>query len=157
MKTNGQRKSVGTQEAGGHIAARVSALVDGRASSAEAEAARKHCIDCAACREAWRETEAAWGALDADRVPPTPPSLWPRIAARTAGLSPRARLVLRVSGAAAAALGIVAGIFLGSQAVRPESGWQDTWGEFGTMLVDQHDASLGDIYLSMSETGGEEQ
>jgi len=141
-----------------HVTERIQALVAGRLAAAEIEAARTHCHTCAPCRDAWQEVEGVWGALAAENDPTLPRPLWPLVRERIAGAVGHARLVLRLSGAAAVALGIVVGIVLGSSLVRPQARWQEqTWAEVGTLLADDHDATLGDMYLSMAEGGGDEQ
>lgn len=96
-----------------HIQDLVPAWLDGRLDAAARELVRAHCAQCAECRRALAESEAAWKLLgDVESPPPLRP-VWPALA--EARRPRRGPLWARLSFPAAAAAVLAAGILLGVQ------------------------------------------
>ncbi|MFH1143927.1 MAG: hypothetical protein V1774_05225 [Candidatus Eisenbacteria bacterium] len=103
------------------------------------------------------EGGALWKTLDVEGDPRLPRDLWPLIEARVHHAARRGVLLLRLGGAAAAVAGLLLGVFLGSPLTPRGDSWQqETWAELGSLLTEENEATLDNIYLSMAEEGGEE-
>jgi len=157
MKDQKQSLEGGRRVDGPHVEDRLPAWVDSRLAAEESARVRAHCLACPACHQALREMEALCAALDAAAAPVLSRPLWPLVTARLERDAPRLRLALRLGAAAAAVAGVFLGALLGSPRVGDEHSWQqETWAQIGSLLEDD-EATLDNIYLSLADQGGEEQ
>ncbi|RPJ42746.1 MAG: hypothetical protein EHM19_09960 [Candidatus Latescibacterota bacterium] len=145
-----------------HVLGRLQAFADGELSPGEAERVRAHSAACPACARALAEIESVNAALNAYEETRLPPSIWPGLAERLERRRPFFWSVpFAVGASAAAAAGLLIGLWLGSaaglgggQAALAGETLRGDWSEVGSLLSGAG-TTLDDLYLADASNGGE--
>lgn len=145
-----------------HVLGRLQAFADGELSPGEAARVRAHSAACPSCARALAEIESVYGALAADKETQGLPSIWPGVAERLERRRPFFGSVpFTVGASAAAAAGLLIGLWLGSaaglaggQAAPAGEALRGDWSEVGSLLSGAG-TTLGDLYLADASNGGE--